>query len=129
MPTTRRRTAGDDVFLRYPGSAIVIALLADKWTIPVIHALGGGTKRSSELKKSLPGVSQKMLTQTLRRLEQHGLLQRTLHAAVPPRVEYTLTTMGTSINEPLTAMCEWVARHGATLVEMQPRQRRKRGAD
>jgi DNA-binding HxlR family transcriptional regulator len=121
-PTSRRPTKGEDVFLHYPGSAIVVALLADKWTIPVIHALGRGTKRTGELKKMLPGVSQKMLTQTLRRLEEHGLLERTLYAEVPPRVEYALTAMGTSINEPLTAMCEWVAQHGAALAESHTRR-------
>jgi DNA-binding HxlR family transcriptional regulator len=119
MPTIHRTTENEDVFLDYPGSTIVVALLADKWTIPLIHALSRGTKRTGELKKMLPGVSQKMLTQSLRRLEEHGLVERTVYAAVPPRVEYTLTAMGTSINEPLTAMCEWVAEHGGALTAMR----------
>lgn len=122
MPTHQHSSRVENVFLHYPGSAIVIALLADKWTIPLIHALGRGTRRPGELKKMLPGVSQKMLTQTLRRLEEHGLVERTSYAEVPPRVEYSLTALGTSINEPLTAMCEWVERHGAALAETRARR-------
>src|SRR6185295_15684412 len=90
-----------DVFLRYPGSALVISLLADKWTIPVIHALARGTKRTGELRRAITGVSQKMLTQTLRMLEERGLIQRTVYPVVPPRVEYRLTELGESISEPL----------------------------
>jgi len=104
-----------DVFLRYPGSALVISLLTDKWTIPVIHALARGTKRTGELRRALPGVSQKMLTQTLRRLEDRGLIERTVYPVVPPRVEYRLTPLGESINEPLQHLCEWTADHGRAL--------------
>src|SRR5262245_44563770 len=69
MSPTRAKAPQPEAFLRYPGSALVISLLADKWTIPVIHALARGTKRTGELKRTLGGVSQKMLTQTLRALE------------------------------------------------------------
>lgn len=128
MSPSRRSTDAEDVFLRYPGSALVIALLADKWTIPVIHALARGTKRTGELKKALPGVSQKMLTQTLRALEAHGLLERKVFAVVPPRVEYSLTAMGESINEPLAGICSWVERHGATLAAVRARRQRRAAA-
>lgn len=104
-----------DVFLRYPGSALVISLLADKWTIPVIHALARGTKRTGELRRAITGVSQKMLTQTLRMLEERGLIQRTVYPVVPPRVEYRLTELGESISEPLQHLCEWTADHGKAL--------------
>ena len=104
-----------DIFLRYPGSALVIALLADKWTIPVIHALARGSKRTGELRRAASGVSQKMLTQTLRRLEDRGLVERTVYPVVPPRVEYRLTALGESINEPLQRLCEWTADHGKAL--------------
>ena len=117
----------DDVFLRYPGSALVVALLADKWTIPVLHALARGTRRTGALKQALPGVSQKMLTQTLRTLEAHGLLERKVFPVVPPRVEYSLTAMGRSINEPLTAICTWVERHGTSLVAARARRMKKQG--
>jgi DNA-binding HxlR family transcriptional regulator len=115
MPTKGRRREHEGVFLRYPGSALVVMLLADKWTIPVIHSLAQGTKRTGVLKKALAGVSQKMLTQTLRALEEHGLVERTVYPVVPPRVEYRLSPLGESINEPLAQICEWTARHGAAL--------------
>lgn len=116
--------AGDDVFLRYPGSALVVGLLADKWTIPVIHALSRGTRRTGELRAELGSVSQKMLTQTLRALEAHGLVERTVFAEVPPRVEYRLTPMGESINEPLARLCEWTVAHGRALERATSRRRR-----
>ncbi len=102
----------------------MVTLLADKWTIPVIHALARGTKRTGELKKTLPGVSQKMLTQTLRALEVHGLVERRVFPVVPPRVEYSLTAMGASINEPLAGICEWVERHGGALAAARARRTR-----
>ena len=94
----------------------MVSLLADKWTIPLIHALARGTRRTSELKRILTGVSQKMLTQTLRTIEEHGLIERRIYAEVPPRVEYSLTALGRSLNEPLTIICEWTERHGGELV-------------
>jgi len=104
----RRSESPPETFLRYPGSALVVSLLADKWTIPVIHALARGTKRTGELRRALSGVSQKMLTQTLRALEEQGLIRRTVYPVVPPRVEYGLTPMGESLNRPLRQLwdCE-----------------------
>ena len=110
-----RRRAGDDIFLRWPGSSLLVGLLADKWTIPVIHALARGTRRTGELKREVAGVSQKMLTQTLRALEEHGLVTRTVFAEVPPRVEYRLTALGASLNEPLAQICRWTETHGPAL--------------
>src|SRR3954463_1026800 len=128
MPRRAHAAAADDAFLRYRGSALVVGLLADKWTIPVLHALARGTKRTGELRSEIGGVSQKMLTQTLRALEEHGLIERKVSAVVPPRVEYTLTAMGTSINEPLAGICEWVERHGARLEKGLERRRRRSGS-
>lgn len=127
--TLKRRPASTDLrdgglFLEIPGSALVLGLLADKWTIPVIHALARGTKRTGELKDALDGVSQKMLTQTLRALERHGLIERKVYAVVPPRVEYSLTPMGHSINAPLAGICDWVAQHGAQLAQAHARRQR-----
>ena len=85
---------------RFASLTVIVALLADKWTIPVIHALARGTKRTGELRTLLTGVSQKMLTQTLRALEAHGLVSREVFAVVPPRVEYRLTAFGESLSEP-----------------------------
>ena len=119
-----RRAAEPEAFLRYPGSALVVSLLADKWTIPVIHALARGPKRTGELRRVVAGVSQKMLTQTLRMLEQRGLIERTVYPVVPPHVEYHLTPMGESINEPLRQLCEWTFEHGKAL-ERAARPRRR----
>jgi DNA-binding HxlR family transcriptional regulator len=102
-------------FIRIAGARLVVALLSDKWTIPVIHSLARSTKRTSELKRALVGISQKMLTQTLRSLEEHGLVERTVFAEVPPRVEYNLTALGWSLNEPLTVICDWTEQHGDEL--------------
>jgi len=102
-------------FLKFPGSALVIAILADKWSIPAVHSLARGAKRMGVLRRDMPGVSQKMLTQTLRRLEKHGLVERTVFPVVPLRVEYRLTPLGESINEPLAHRCEWAKRRGTAL--------------
>lgn len=115
MSPTRGAPSPAGAFLRYPGSSLVVSLLADKWTIPVLHALAHGTRRTGELRRALTGVSQKMLTQTLRRLEEGGLVERTVFPVVPPRVDYRLTALGESINEPLQHVCEWTAKHGRAL--------------
>jgi DNA-binding HxlR family transcriptional regulator len=115
VPTRAGVSIASHPFLHIAGASLVVALLADKWTIPLIHTLARGTRRTSELKRLLAGVSQKMLTQTLRTLEEHGLIERRVYAEVPPRVEYSLTPLGRSLNEPLTLICEWTEQHGAEL--------------
>jgi len=125
MGPARRVVSRPEAFLRYPGSAVVVSLLADKWTIPVIHALARGTQRTGELRRAIAGVSQKMLTQTLRALEERGLIERTVYPVVPPRVEYRLTSMGESINGPLQRLCEWTAEHEKELERtVVPRRQR-----
>jgi DNA-binding HxlR family transcriptional regulator len=93
------------------GSLKVLDLVADKWTALVIYALAGGTLRYGELQRTVRGVSQKMLTQTLRALERDGLVRRTVYPVVPPRVEYDLTPLGRTLIEPLSALCHWAERH------------------
>jgi DNA-binding HxlR family transcriptional regulator len=82
-------------------------LIADKWTTLVIYLLRDGTLRYGELHRSLDGISQKMLTQTLRAMERNGLVHRRVHAVVPPRTDYSLTVLGRTLIEPLTALCRW----------------------
>lgn len=77
--------------------------------------LGQGTKRYSDLQRQLPGVSKKMLTQTLRRLEQDGLLTRKVFPVLPLRVEYNLTRLGQTFLEPIGALCAWANNHKAEL--------------
>jgi DNA-binding HxlR family transcriptional regulator len=89
----------------------VLALITHRWTVLVIYALGATTRRHGELKAMIGGVSQKMLTQTLRQLEHEGLVARTDHGEVPPRVDYSLTPIGLSLLESLGAICRWAEMH------------------
>ena len=110
----------------YP-SRRLLGLIGDKWTPIVLYILGQGTKRYGELQRHLPDVSKKMLTQTLRALEQGGLLRRTVYAEVPPRVEYDLTDLGRVFLEPVTALCQWASGHRADLEAVQRNRKKKRG--
>lgn len=84
-----------------------LTLISDKWTVLILRDLLTGTKRFGELKKSLGGVSQKVLTSQLRQMEASGLLTRKVYAEVPPRVEYTLTELGYSLRPVLETMRDW----------------------
>ncbi|HET7233715.1 MAG TPA: helix-turn-helix domain-containing protein [Longimicrobium sp.] len=93
------------------GSRSVLDLVADKWAVIVIYVLAGGTHRFGELQRAVGGVSQKMLTQTLRGLERDGLVERRVYPEVPPRVEYTLSPLGETLVEPLSSLCRWAEEH------------------
>ena len=95
----------------------VLGLLASKWVALLIPLLRKGPRRNGELMRSIAGVSQKMLTQTLRDLERHGLVARRDYAELPPRVEYTLTPLGDSLAKTITALDDWVVRHYHDMVE------------
>ena len=86
----------------------MLSRLGDKWTVLVIIMLSGGPQRFSDLKRMVVGISQRMLTLTLRALERDGLVERTVHPTVPPRVEYALTDLGRSFGEPIRALGGWV---------------------
>jgi DNA-binding HxlR family transcriptional regulator len=92
-------------------SRLVLDRIADKWTALIIRVLTDGVHRYAELQRKIDGVSQKMLTQTLRSLERDGLVRRTVFPAVPPRVEYALTPLGRTLIEPLEAICKWSEKH------------------
>jgi len=113
--TAPRTPTPESAFNRFRGSHLLLSLLADKWTIPVVHELARGTRRFGELRQKVGGVSQKMLTQCLRRLEAYGLVRRTVYPVVPPHVEYSLTALGMSLNQPLAGICDWITRHGRQL--------------
>ena len=89
----------------------VLDRISDKWTALVIYALAEGTMRYGELQRRIGNVSLKMLTQTLRSLEDDGLVARKVHPVVPPMVEYSLTSLGRSLTEPLSAVRQWAERH------------------
>ena len=104
----------------------VLARISDKWSLLVMHELGkrSGTKvRFGELNKLLPDVSQKVLTQTLRRLEEDGFVTRSVYAEVPPRVEYALTARAESFLEACRPMIEWVMAHFAEIMASRKRYR------
>ncbi len=84
-----------------------LSLIGDKWKILILRDVISGTKRFSELKRSIGGVSQKVLTAQLRAMEQDGLVSRKVYAEVPPKVEYSLTDLGKSLKPILDAMWQW----------------------
>jgi len=89
----------------------VLDRIGDKWTVLVVSTLAGGSLRYSDLQASIPGISQRMLTVTLKALESDGLLLRTAYAEIPPRVEYELTPLGHSLLDAVKALVEWAATH------------------
>ena len=89
----------------------VLDLIADKWTALIILLLEDETKRFSELRRGINGISQKMLTQTLRGMERDGLVTRTVYPEVPPRVEYALTPLGHTLSAPIQAIARWSELH------------------
>lgn len=99
----------------------ILGRIADKWTALVIHILAQGTRRYGELHREIGGVSQKMLTQTLRRLERDGLVQRRVYPVVPPKVEYSLTPLGATLVAPLCALCQWAEEHRDALRDARAR--------
>ena len=103
----------------------VLDRIADKWTSLVIYALSERTMRYGELQRQIGGVSQKMLTQTLRSLEDDGLVMRKIYPVVPPMVEYSLTPLGRTLIEPLTAICKWAERHLPQLLANRTRRSQK----
>ncbi|MFF5022163.1 winged helix-turn-helix transcriptional regulator [Micrococcus luteus] len=99
----------------------ILDRIGDKWTVLIVGALGEESLRFSELRRRIEGISQKMLTQTLRALEEDGLVTRTVYAEVPARVEYRLTEAGRSLRAPLQALEEWSITHLAEVLHARTR--------
>ncbi len=97
----------------------VLNRIGDKWTALIIGLLEDGPMRFSTLRQNIVGISQKMLTQTLRNLERDGLVNRTLYPEVPPRVEYTLTPLGETLCTPIAAIRHWAEEHIAEVTAAQ----------
>lgn len=89
----------------------MLGRIADKWTLMVIDALTEGELRFTRLREKVHGVSQKMLTKTLRQMERDGLVKRTVHAVVPPRVDYRLTPLGESLGEAACGIWLWAEKY------------------
>jgi DNA-binding HxlR family transcriptional regulator len=93
------------------GMADILNRIGDKWSVMVVGFLSRKTMRFNELRHAIGGISQRMLTLTLRNLERDGLVTRTVYPEIPPRVEYTLTDLGHTLTEPLDALWTWAAEH------------------
>jgi DNA-binding HxlR family transcriptional regulator len=98
----------------------VLARIGDKWSVLVVTRLGDGPRRFNELRRAIGGISQRMLTLTLRGLERDGLVTRTVFPTIPPRVDYALTALGRDLLEPISALAGWAIRN-------QPKIEKARG--
>lgn len=103
-------------------SRLALDLITDKWTPLVIYILSDGPCRYTQLKRQIGGITQKMLTQTLRKMEEEGLASRTVYPTSPPAVEYALTPLGQTLCEPIEELLQWARSAG-----MQMRSIRKNG--
>ncbi|MEV5831024.1 helix-turn-helix domain-containing protein [Spirillospora sp. NPDC052242] len=99
----------------------VFRRMGDKWSMLLVILLGARPHRFNELHRAVEGISQRMLTRTLRGLEADGLVRRDVHPTVPPSVEYSLTPLGRTLLEPLSALADWAVRHEAEINEARSR--------
>ena len=89
----------------------ILSLVGDKWTVMIVMVLREGPTRFNALKRTVGGISQQMLTRTLKALERDGMVTRTVHPTVPPQVEYELTALGHSLSEPVMQLGTWAGEH------------------
>jgi DNA-binding HxlR family transcriptional regulator len=95
----------------------ILDRIADKWSLLVICVLADGVRRFGELRREIDGISQRMLTLTLRQLEREGLVKRTVFPVVPPRVDYELTPLGCTLLDTIQALVAWAGEHGNEMAE------------
>ena len=108
----------------HPDCRLVSELLnrvGDKWTMQVVVVLRDQPRRFNELKREVDGISQQMLTRTLKMLERDGMVERTVRATTPPQVDYALTGLGRSLSEPVRKLAQWAHSHLATIHENRSR--------
>ena len=110
------------------GVASVLARVGDKWSVFVIMTLHDGPKRFNELKRIIDGISQRMLTLTLRGLERDGLVTRTVFPTIPPRVDYELTDLGRGLSKPVQALGMWAMEHKNEIEDARTRFDRRNDA-
>jgi DNA-binding HxlR family transcriptional regulator len=115
LPRTERKRARLEDFEMIERTREALALLDSKWSVDIIFLLASGMRRHARLVDNIPGLSKKVLTATLRKLEQHGIVSRQVYAEMPVRVEYTLTPLGWQLTEPLMALYEWAVAHESEL--------------
>jgi DNA-binding HxlR family transcriptional regulator len=99
----------------------VLARVGDKWSVLVVTRLGGGPLRFNELRRTIGGISQRMLTLTLRGLERDGLITRTVFPTIPPRVDYALTPLGRDLLDPVSALGAWAIRNQEKIAQARER--------
>jgi DNA-binding HxlR family transcriptional regulator len=112
----------------------VLDRVGDKWSVLLVVLLTDGPRRFNDLRRSIDGISQRMLTHTLKALERDGLVTRTVYSTVPPKVEYALTELGNTLLEPITALADWARGNGVAMQQARARydgleQRPGDGAD
>jgi DNA-binding HxlR family transcriptional regulator len=110
---------GGDVFLADCPARLAIEVIADKWAVVTLYGLSEGPRRHGELVELIGGISKKVLTQTLRRLQANGLVTRQDYGGVPPRVEYDLTEIGRTLMEPIRMLTTWAAVNGEAVLAAQ----------
>lgn len=108
-------TGGDHVAVRCRAVNDILARVGDKWSMQVVMTLADGPVRFNELRRAIDGISQRMLTRTLRALERDGLVWRAVTPSVPPRVDYSLTDLGRSLREPVLALGSWAMANRETI--------------
>jgi DNA-binding HxlR family transcriptional regulator len=106
-----------DVFLADCPARLALDIIADKWSLVTLYALSRGSRRHGELSDLIGGISLKVLTETLRKLERHGLVSRRSFAEVPRKVEYDLTDLGRTLIEPIRILSEWAEEHGVAVLD------------
>ncbi|GIH07695.1 hypothetical protein Rhe02_57620 [Rhizocola hellebori] len=99
----------------------ILDRVGDKWSLAVVNELGNGTLRFTELKRAIGGVSQRMLTATLRNLERDGLVLRTVHPVIPPRVDYELSDLGRTFLQTAWSLMNWANDHAADIIAARAR--------
>ena len=118
-----------NVFHNRPAQKI-LGYLSNKWNILVIRRLYKRTMRYAELKRDIGDISEKMLTQTLRQLESIGMVERKIYPVIPPKVEYSLTPLGRTLEKPLSVLCDWAVEHiGEVEASIEAYEERKKAEE
>ena len=107
----------------------VLTIVGDKWTVMIVMVLTERPRRFNDLKRTIGGISQQMLTRTLKALERDGAVSRTVHPTVPPQVEYALTDLGHSLSKPLRALGAWAGTHLDAIDQNRRRYDRGKSGD
>jgi DNA-binding HxlR family transcriptional regulator len=114
-----KTTPAANIFSSACPSRRVMAVLAEKWTLLIVTTLADGPKRTAEIRRSVDGISEKMLIQTLRKLEMYKLVSRKSYPEIPPRVDYRLTPLGRSLSRLARMFGRWVEKNAAHLLKSE----------